>query len=78
MVTEKHDNMIDFMKKNGYDWNVLFYGNDEKLLLDFDVRSFPTCYLLDPEGILIQSPAVLATEGFEQQLFRIMRSRGDL
>ncbi|MEX2371890.1 MAG: TlpA disulfide reductase family protein [Bacteroidales bacterium] len=78
MVTEKQENMSDFMDKNKYNWTALFYGNKEKLLEDYDVRMFPTNYLLDPDGIIIQSPATLATEGFEQQLFRIMRSRGDL
>ena len=78
MVTEDFSEMTDFMKKNQYDWPALFYGNNDELLRDYDVRAYPTSYLLDPEGKIIQSPATLATEGFEQQLFRIMRSRGDL
>ena len=78
MVTETPGNMKDFMKKNGYEWTALFYGNDEQLLHDYDVKAFPTCYLIDPEGKILRSQAALATEGLEQQLFRIMRSRGDL
>ncbi len=78
MVTENFESMNEFMKKNRYDWTALFYGNDENLLLDYDVKAFPTCYLMDPEGKIVQSPAALATEGLEQQLFRIMKSRGDL
>jgi hypothetical protein len=42
------------------------------------VRAFPTAYLLDPEGRLILSPSPLPSDGFEQRLFRIMRSRGDI
>jgi len=78
LVTEEIENMIDFMKKNRYDWQALFYGNDEKILQDYKVRAFPTCYLIGPKGKLLQSPAALATEGLEQQLFKIMRARGDL
>ena len=78
MVTEEIDNMTDFMKKNRYNWPALFYGNDEQILQDYKVRAFPTCYLIDPKGKLLQSPAALATEGLEQQLFKIMRARGDL
>lgn len=78
MITEEHENMVRFMEKNRYDWPALFYGNDEKILIDYNVRAYPTCYLLGPEGILLRSPAALATEGFEQQLFGIMRARGDL
>ena len=78
MVTEEIGAMVDFMQKNNYGWTALFYGNSEQLLADYDVRAFPTSYLLDKEGRIVQSPAVLATEGLEEQLFRIMRSRGDL
>jgi len=78
MVTEFRQDMVSFMDRNQYDWTALFYNNDDKLLLDYDVKAYPTCYLLDREGKVIQSPATLATEGFEQELFRIMRSRGDL
>lgn len=78
MVTEKRQTMIDFMDRNDYSWTALFYGNDDSLLSDYNVLAFPTSYLIDPEGKLIRSPAPLATEGLEEQLFRIMRTRGDL
>ncbi len=78
MVTETLTDMQEFMKRNKYSWLSLFYGNNEELLQSYSVNSFPTCFLIGPDGLLIQSPATLPTEGFEQQLFRIMRSRGDL
>jgi hypothetical protein len=78
MVTEEPAIMIDFMTRNEYDWTALFYGNDDELLQNYNVRAFPTGYLVDKEGLIIQSPAALATEGLERQLFMIMRSRGDL
>jgi peroxiredoxin len=78
MVTEDIETMKGFMERNDYNWTALFYGNDEELLQDYNVRAFPTSYLLDREGVLVLSPAALATEGLEMQLFRIMRSRGDL
>lgn len=78
MVTETLPDMQEFMKRNRYPWLSLFYGNSEELLQSYNVRTFPTCYLIGPDGLLIQSPATLPTEGLEQQLFRIMRSRGDL
>jgi len=78
MVTEKMDTMQEFIQRNNYTWTILFYENNEELLKSFKIRTYPTCYLIGPDGLLIQSPATLPTEGFEQQLFRIMRSRGDL
>jgi len=78
MITESFSNMQDFMKNNRYSWNSLFYENSEELLQSYNIRVYPTCYLIGRDGKLIQSPATLPTEGLEQQLFRIMRSRGDL
>ncbi len=78
MITESLSTMQDFMKNNKYTWTSLFYENSEKLLHAYKIRTYPTCYLIGPDGKLIQSPATLPTEGLEQQLFRIMRSRGDL
>ena len=78
MVCDTWERMKEFMSRNGYSWPALFYGNDEHLLQQYKVRAYPTAFLIGPDGRLIQSPATLATEGFEQQLFRIMRARGDL
>lgn len=78
MITDLHSNMKDFMENNRYSWTSLFYENSEELLQSYKIRAYPTCYLIGPNGKLIQSPATLPTEGLEQQLFRIMRARGDL
>lgn len=78
MITESISNMQEFMENNRYEWTSLFYENSEELLQSYNIRVYPTCYLIGPDGKLIQSPATLPTEGLEQQLFRIMRARGDL
>ena len=78
MITESHSTMQEFMKNNRYEWTSLFYENSETLLQSYKIRVYPTSYLIGPKGKLIQSPATLPTEGLEQQLFRIMRARGDL
>ena len=78
MVSESHQKMVEFMERNNYHWNALYYDQDHELLEKYDIRAYPTAYLIGPDGRLIQSPATLASEGFEEQLFRIMRARGDL
>jgi hypothetical protein len=78
MVAESHEKVMDFMKRNDYPWKALYYGDNDKLLDDYMVKAFPVAYLIGPDGTLILSPAPLPTDGFEQQLFRIMRSRGDI
>jgi len=78
MVSEEQDKLENFMSRNSYSWKVLHYEGQPGVLNDYMVKAYPTAYLIDRNGKLLLSPATLPTEGFEQQLFRIMRSRGEI
>jgi len=78
MVSEDETKLEDFMQRNNYTWLVLHYSGQTELLDDYMVRAYPIAYLIDRDGKLLLSPATLPSEGFEQQLFRIMRSRGEI
>jgi peroxiredoxin len=67
-----------FLAKNKYDWKFLHYDNQPSVIRDYDIRAFPTYFLIGPDGKLILSPADSPAENFEQKLFDVMRSRGDL
>lgn len=78
MASEEKSELEEFMKRNGYKWKALHYEFQPGVLTDYQVRAYPTAYLIDRDGKLLLSPAMLPTDGFEQQLFRIMRSRGEI
>ena len=78
MVAEHNEEIGAFMDRNQYLWKALFYGGENGILDDYLVKAFPVAYLLGPDGNIILSPAPLPSDGFEQQLFRIMRSRGEI
>jgi peroxiredoxin len=78
MVSEDESKLGDFMRRNNYTWKVLHYSGQTGLLDDYMVRAYPTAFLIDRDGKLLLSPATLPSEGFEQQLFRIMRARGEI
>ncbi len=78
MVSEERTKLEDFMHRNSYSWKVLHYEGQPGVLNDYMVRAYPTAYLIDRDGKLLLSPATLPSEGFEQQLFSIMRSRGEI
>lgn len=78
MVAEEKEQVKAFMVRNQYGWKALYYNEQITLLSDYLVKAFPVAYLIGPDGKLILSPAPLPSDGFEQQLFRIMRSRGDI
>ena len=78
MVSEDRNKLADFMKRNGYTWLALPYDGNPEILDDYMVKAYPAAFLIDRNGKLLLSPATLPSEGFEQQLFRIMRSRGEI
>jgi hypothetical protein len=49
-----------------------------EIIDQYDVRAYPTYYLIGPSGKLQMSPAPSPAEGFESQLFKLMRSKGDI
>lgn len=77
-IDESYEAMLEFLGKNDYDWDFLFYGNQPSVLKDYDVRIFPYYYLLDRDGTLLMSPAPRPAEDFERYLLRTMQSRGEI
>ena len=67
-----------FLSKNNYNWHFLHFGNQPWILKEYDIRAYPTYYLVGPDGKLLMSPAPAPRENFEGQLFKVMRSKGDL
>ena len=75
---DTRESMSVFAKKSGYNWKFLHYGNQPDILEKYDIRAFPTYFLIGPNGKLIYSPAVSPGENFELYLFQVMRARGDV
>lgn len=78
LVDENLESMQEFLKIRPYAWPFLFYGDQPRILKEYDVRTFPTYYLIDRMGKLILSPAPSPSENFENSLFRIMRAKREL
>ena len=72
------DTFKTFMKKHNYNWKFLYYANQPEIIKEYDIRGFPTYFLIAPDGTLINSPAASPEENFEGYLFKAMKARGDL
>lgn len=70
--------MKDFLVRSGYNWTFLHYDNTPQIFKEYDVRVFPTYYLIDDEGKLSMSPAPAPAEEFEGRLFKVLRAKGIL
>jgi peroxiredoxin len=68
----------DFVERSGYPWKFLQFDNQPEIFQQYDVRVFPTYYLIDNEGKLSMSPAPAPAEEFEGRLFKVLRARGVL
>ena len=77
-IDESREQMANYVNKTKLNWLFLYYGNQPDILKTYDIRAFPTYYLIGPDGKLIMSPAPSPGENFELQLFNIMRARGDI
>jgi peroxiredoxin len=74
-VDDSFENMRDFRRKSGYLWDYLHFGNQPDVLQDYDIRIFPTCFLINPEGKLVSSPAPDAGT-IEKTLYSELNSKG--
>jgi peroxiredoxin len=77
-IDESYQAMLEFLSKNDYDWDFLYYGDQPAILKDYNIRMFPGYYLVDRDGTLLMSPAPSPADNFETYLLRTMRSRGEL
>lgn len=73
------ENFVDskkFIKGKQLPWVFLHYGNHPQILKEYDIRAFPTYFLINPEGKMAISPAPSPAENFEMSLFKEMRAKG--
>lgn len=74
-VDDRFSNMRNFRNNHGYTWDFLHYANNPDIMKEYDVRIFPTCYLIDPEGKLVLSPAPAANDQIEKALYYELQNK---
>ena len=71
-------NVKQFIDENKLNWMILMAGPEDQIFQAYNVRAFPVFYLIGKDGKLVKSPAADPSAGFEQELFRVMKERGDI
>jgi peroxiredoxin len=64
LTDDDPDKAKEYVKKNKFNWEFLYFNQNAKVLFDYAVKAFPTYYLIDPEGNLVFSPAPAPEENF--------------
>jgi len=73
-VDENLKSFNDFIKPKEYKWNLLYYNHDNEILKKYNVKAYPTYFLIDPEGKLAMYPAPSPTEDFEIRYLAALNS----
>ncbi|MFC2115898.1 peroxiredoxin family protein [Bacteroidota bacterium] len=71
LVDDNRENMKELVESNNYPWTFLHFANQPDVLDGYDIRSYPSYFLIGPKGKLILSPAPSPAENFELTFLRI-------
>ena len=77
-TADSFEEMKKFKEKKEHAWTFLHYGNKQKLLKKYDIRTMPTYYFINPEGKLRLSPAPGPDEDIQKQIYKILKRNGAL
>ena len=68
----------NFCTKNPkFDWLFLYDNSEDKLKNDFEIKSLPAYFLIDPDGKFIQVPAESPDEDIDRAFFDITKPNGN-
>jgi Thiol-disulfide isomerase and thioredoxins len=63
-----------FLSKKNYRWTFLHYGREPDIVNRYDVKAYPTYFLINPKGMMELSPAPSPHEKLEDTLINQLRS----
>jgi peroxiredoxin len=66
---------VDLFKEKGYNWILLSYKAQKSIINDYNIKAYPTYYLIDPNGKFAMSPAVSPSENFEWYFFKMLQAK---
>ncbi|MCF0207246.1 MAG: TlpA family protein disulfide reductase, partial [Bacteroidales bacterium] len=75
LTDSDHEKAQKFITQNSLKWTFLFAKDNDKVISDYKVTTFPTYYLIDPNGMLVMSPAPSPAENFEKYLYKIISKK---
>jgi len=74
-VCENIEEMQKLVKEKDYNWPILYFMKNKELLKAYNIRVFPTYYLINPESKLAMSPAFPPTEAsFENRYLDTLKA----
>jgi len=75
-IDESFENTLYYIEKKKLKWTFLHFDNDPRILKKYNIKAYPTYYLIDPKGNMKLSPAPSPEENFEIRFLEILKSEG--
>ncbi len=69
----KYDETLSLFGQNNYEWPLLLLGNRILLLEDYDIRTFPSYILINPDGTIALAPAPMPEENLTLYIRNMMK-----
>lgn len=70
-IDESKEEIVKLFENNNYKWPVVQYADSSNVLKNYNIKVYPTYYLIDPDGYLTQSPAMAPSDDFVPRFFEI-------
>jgi peroxiredoxin len=64
---KKTSDFQSFVKKNNFDWPILHYSAQKKVVEDYEARGLPVYYLISPDGRFVEAPAPAPSGNVEKR-----------
>jgi peroxiredoxin len=71
LVDDSSDNMKQLVENNNYPWTFLHFSNQPEILESYDIQTYPSYFLISPDGTMLLSPAPTPVENFEPTFLKI-------
>ncbi len=75
-IEDKPEMLRAFVTDKGYTWPFLICDGGCDVARKYNVRGFPTYYLIDPQGKILLAPAPAPTENFEEIFKGVLEKAG--
>lgn len=73
-VDKEFDTMKNFLEKNPkYAWNFVHYGDYPIVKDEYNIKSLPTYFMIDPNGNLLESPAKWPKDNIEEYFEKLLK-----
>ena len=67
--------MQKLVRENDYSWTFMHFSSQPDVIKNYDIRAYPSYFLISPSGELILSPAPAPSQNFEGVFLKMISGK---